>query len=279
MAGIVPVHANKGIEDFKYPWHDTMMPIAPDLLAVERAVAECAWVGADTIWLVVSDDVHPLIRKRLGDYVHNPKWQDMQKPYERKIPIYYCPVTVWDRGVRDCHAWGALHGCYIADKVGSKISFWLRPDLFYIAWPYGVYDPVKLRPFRTEIRDRYHRVPTMLTYQGKTVKDGEYLGFTITWDEAKRLRRRVWHKQTLAAGWNGEYIEPKDRYNARWFEVEDIFDDLNTEGYREIELEDYRRIDSWEGYVDCLANTSLEKDELVFKGTNYKFKGVGSKNN
>jgi hypothetical protein len=42
VAGIIPVAGLKS--DFDLPWHPSLMPIAPNYLAVERAVAECAYV-------------------------------------------------------------------------------------------------------------------------------------------------------------------------------------------------------------------------------------------
>ena len=72
LAGIVPV-AGQPL-DFKMDWHDSLMPIAPDYLAVERAVFECAWAGCETIWIVANDDMTPLIRHRLGEWVQDPVW-------------------------------------------------------------------------------------------------------------------------------------------------------------------------------------------------------------
>jgi hypothetical protein len=279
MAGIVPVHMYEPMEDFKLPWHASMLQIGPNYMAVERAVAECVWAGADSIWVVVGDEVQPLIRKRLGEYLLEPIGLEKQKPKEKRIPIYYCPITVWDRDMRDSHAWAALHGCYIADKISGRISNWTRPELFYIAWPFGIYDPERIRQHRNQIRDRKYKKCSLLSYNGLTVKDGEYLGFTIKWSEAKRLRKRVWHKQTLKSGWNGEYIEPEDRYSARWFQVEDIFDDLDDSEYEIIEVEEYSRIEDWNTYLKCLNDVKIEKNYDIFNTGNAGYRGVGNKIN
>ena len=50
LAGIIPV-AGQPLE-FNMPWHDSLMPIAPDYLALERSVVECAYAGCETIWIV-----------------------------------------------------------------------------------------------------------------------------------------------------------------------------------------------------------------------------------
>ena len=67
VAGIIPVAGLKS--DFDLPWHPSLMPIAPNYLAVERAVAECAYAGCNTIWVVCNDDVTPLVRHQVGEKV------------------------------------------------------------------------------------------------------------------------------------------------------------------------------------------------------------------
>ena len=50
LAGIVPIGGQP--LDFKMPWHDSMMPIAQNYLAVERAVFQCVLAGCETVWIV-----------------------------------------------------------------------------------------------------------------------------------------------------------------------------------------------------------------------------------
>ena len=69
LAGIIPVSGIKS--DFGMPWHASLMPIGPNYLAVERAVAECAYAGCDTIWIVCADDVTPLIRYQVGEKIQD----------------------------------------------------------------------------------------------------------------------------------------------------------------------------------------------------------------
>jgi hypothetical protein len=70
LAGIIPVVQNT--LNFEMPWHDCMMPIAPDYMALEHSVYECAMAGCHTIWIVAAEDVSPLARKRIGDFVQDP---------------------------------------------------------------------------------------------------------------------------------------------------------------------------------------------------------------
>ena len=73
LAGIIPVSGQD--LGFNMPWHDCLMPVAQNYLAVERAVVECAYAGCETIWVVCHDDMQPLIRHRLGDWVSDPVWE------------------------------------------------------------------------------------------------------------------------------------------------------------------------------------------------------------
>ena len=83
LAGIVPV-AGKAL-DFNFPWHDCLQPIAQNYLAVERAVVECAYAGCETIWIVCHDDMQPLIRYRLGEYIQDPVYLFRTQIILRKI--------------------------------------------------------------------------------------------------------------------------------------------------------------------------------------------------
>ena len=116
LAGIIPV---AGLPlDFKMPWHDSLMPIAPDYLAVERSVYECGIAGCETIWIVCHKEMTPLIRHRLGDYILDPtinfsllrKYHARAEEHLKRIPIYYLPIHPKDRGVRDGLTWSIIYG-------------------------------------------------------------------------------------------------------------------------------------------------------------------------
>ena len=104
LAGIVPV-AGQPL-DFNMPWHDSLMPISQNYLAVERAVIECAYAGCETIWLICHTDMQPLIRHRLGDYVQDPVWinrrYELQRDkFHKPVPIHYVPIHPRDREKRE----------------------------------------------------------------------------------------------------------------------------------------------------------------------------------
>jgi len=254
LAGIVPV-AGQPL-DFECPWHDCMMPIAPNYLAVERAVIECAWAGCETIWVVCNDDMAPLIRHRLGDYVFDPvsmgRKYGLKPTDERKpITIYYTPIHPKDRYKRDCLAWSVLYGAKVAFDVSTQISRWVAPDRYYVAFPYGVYEPDVLRQYRKEISSRRD---FFLTYQDKTVRENEYLGFTFE-AEAYRDYIKVVRSGTgdkvpgqPANAFPTERLPLHKKWSARFFSLDKVFESAKVEKAVTTEVEWYHKIDSWETY-------------------------------
>ena len=92
IAGIVPVSGLK--TDFNMPWHESLMPIGPNYLAVERAVAECAYAGCGSIWVVCDDSVSPLIRHQIGEKIQDPVYNYRHYEFDKNavkkpIRIYY----------------------------------------------------------------------------------------------------------------------------------------------------------------------------------------------
>lgn len=96
LAGIVPVASQK--MDFGMDWSDCLMPIAPDFTAVENAVLECAWAGCETIWIICNDDVSPLIRYRIGDFLMDPvyfnRFDVHPSENKRRIPVFTFLFTI-----------------------------------------------------------------------------------------------------------------------------------------------------------------------------------------
>jgi hypothetical protein len=241
------------------------MPLAPNYTAVERSVIECAYAGCETIWIVCNDDVSPLIRHRIGEYVYDPIWYgrvfDPRPSESRKtIPIYYVPIHPKDRDKRDCLGWSVLHGAVTAFKIGAKISKWLTPNKYYVSFPYGVYEPELIRGYRKDISSQN---PFYLSYEGNTIVDGEYLGFTFTGKDYVRFRRVIRSEGT--GMWDGsELIDGKyatkklpieKRYSARHFSLDKIFNCAILEDAVVGELPWYHNVDSWEGYCAFIGST------------------------
>ena len=261
LAGIVPV-AGQPL-DFKMDWHDSLMPIAPDYLAVERAFFECAWAGCETIWIVCNDDMTPLIRHRLGEWVQDPVWIGRRHdPYpsqtRKQIPIYYVPVHAKDIGKRDCLSWSVIWGATTAFRVSVKLSKWVVPKRYYVAFPHGVYDPEILRPHRKDISSERS---FMLSHDGKTVKDNEYLGFTFDKDDFIKCRRKIregtgrYNSEVLEAGlYPREKLPKEKRYSARHFLLDKVFEPVIIDIENKVEVPWYHNIGSWDGYCDYLGS-------------------------
>jgi hypothetical protein len=267
LSGIVPI-AGMPL-DFNFDWHDAMMPLAPDYLAVERAVYECAWAGCETIWIVCNDDISPLIRYRVGEWVQDPIWIGRRlDPYpsqtRKQIPIFYVPVRPKDIGKRDCLAWSILHGAVTAFEISARLSKWVIPKRNYVAFPYGAYDPTILREYRKHISsDRSF----MLSYNNETVQDGHYLGFTFDKDDFVKARRIIregtgkYNSKVLEDGlFPREKLPKEERWSARYFSLDKVFKSVIIDIESKVEVPWYYNIDSWDGYCDFLS--SEERKEV-----------------
>ena len=250
LAGIVPV-AGQSL-DFKMPWHDSLMPVAQDYLAVERAVVECAYAGCETIWVICHDNMQPLIRHRLGDYIQDPVWanrrfEHKRKDFKKPIPIYYVPIHPRDAGKRDCLSWSVIYGTWMSQKVCGRLSSHLKPDKYYVAFPYGVYHVSQIREHRKEISSQR---AFFLSHEGRTVIDGEYLGFSATPEEFERLSKEVSIKSTGIFEDEGrtKKLPIEKRYSYKKFKLEEVFDTMSLKDAKVQEISRYWRIDSWEAY-------------------------------
>jgi len=270
LAGVVPVAGQK--LDFDMPWHDALMPISKGYAAVERAVAECATVGCETIWVVCNDDIAPLIKHVLGESVQDPLWVHRKNPAEqgRNIPIFYVPINASDRRKRDSLGWSVIQGAMTARNVGTKISTWTRPDRYYVSFPYGVYPIDFLYHLRKKIshKDGFH-----VSFNGKTIKDNKFLGFTFNDKELKRMRHRVFTNGTGRAtgdpmkGTRKE-LPLEEKWSARFFSLDKIFENVTLNANVELENEPlwYYGIDNWEDYALYLGSgesNMIEKPSIL----------------
>lgn len=291
LAGVVPV-AGQPL-DFKFDWSDCLMPLAPNYTAVERAVIECAYAGCETIWIVCNDDVSPLIRHRIGEYIYDPVWYgrtlDPRPSESRKtIPIFYVPVHPKDREKRDCLAWSVLHGAVTAYKVGIKISKWITPDKYYTAFPYGVYEPELLRVHRLQISSKN---PFYVSHNSLTVRDGQYLGFTFDGEDFIRFRRVIrnegtglWDSSVLEDGkYPRKKLPVEKRYSARHFSLDKIFKYAILDKGTVLDLPWYFDIDSWDKYCEFLGSPYRKRiirpTEFLIKYREFNLIGVNDESN
>jgi len=274
IAGIVPV---SGINsDFNMPWHPSLMPIAPNYLAVERSVAECAYAGCDTIWIVCSDDVTPLIRYQIGEKIQDPVYNhrhfelnknDVKKP----IRIYYVPLAIKDINKRDNLAWSAIYGASVAGKILKKLSAHLSPKKFYISWPYGYYNPRLVREHRREIADG----GVLLEIDGQTVKQDKYLGMSLEQEQIDiLLQESVSTSSGLWTKDRKDKLPLSERYSYKKFDLSQVFKNLNETNYKKVPVENYQPIDCWESYCDFLSIYKAVKKPNILKYSEWNEIGV-----
>ena len=111
--------------------------------------------------------------------------------------------------------------------------------MYYVAFPYGVYHPKQLKNHRTQLSvvDKNYLVTSP---EGKTVMDGEYLGFTFSRSQFKLFRDRIKRK-----------IPGPD---PRTYTLDDIFvSDIITE-HEAIPIKSYHNVGSWNGYRDYMGS-------------------------
>ena len=156
LAGIVPISGQS--LDFELDFPDCMMPISKNYTLVEHAVYECAMAGCETIWLICNDDIAPIIRYRIGDYIQDPVYINRKSMFPSthrvRIPIFYVPIHPKDRDKRDCLSWSVIHGALTSLKVTSQLSKWIIPDKYYVSFPYGIFPVEEIRDKRKAISSK-----------------------------------------------------------------------------------------------------------------------------
>jgi hypothetical protein len=255
LAGVVPI-AGMPL-DFNMPWSDCLLPIAPDYLAVEKAVYECAVAGCETIWIVGHLGMEPLIRQRVGDYILDPmsvKMFEYRKILSKIRSIYYVPIHPKDRDKRDSLGWSVLYGADSAFRVGAFISKWLVPDKFFCSFPYGITPEKTIQENRIKISSREN---VLFTHNGKSVKDGLHLNFTFGAEDYKRCRDIVKHK---------EFSEPRDKKTNN-YTLQQVFSGLDTQNASVVDCPWFHDVSNWEGYRKYMASEEsfqIKKDTYMF---------------
>jgi len=260
MVGIIPI-AGHETYDFDQPWPDCMMPIAPSYSLIEAAVAECAWAGCKSIWIVVNDDISRLIRKTVGDWCGDPVWANRKfdpnpARSRRRIPIYYTSVNPKDRFKRDCLSWSVIHGALTAFKILSGVSDWMVPTKYYVSFPHGYFPAWQLREHRKIISSKKN---CYISFNSQTVKDDKFLSFTFQkdeWLEFRRVIRTGTGRRVPGTTINDKlFLDPSEQWSARFFGLSKVFEALDLDKCHEIQVEDYYNVGSWEEYTSFMAAT------------------------
>jgi len=234
-----------------------MMPIANNYTLLDAAVVECAYAGCSAIWIICNDDTAPLLRHRIGDYIEDPSYYyfntSANRDQRKRIPIFWIPQHPKDRDKRDCLSWSVIYGSLVAFKVSSGISKWTIPDKYYVSFPYGLANPREVMTMRRKISS-----PNNFYFSSnqKTVQDNIYTSFTFGKEEFIKYRRNA-RKGT--GHWKGDYgnmekLPLEDRWSARFFELKDVFNDLDLDSANILHGETYFNISSWEEYRNYMIS-------------------------
>jgi len=270
MAGIIPIANLK--TDLGTVFPEVLLPIAPGFTAIQKSVYECAMAGCQTIWIVANNDVAPIIRKTVGEWVYDPVYYNrtmtrFHREVRKEVPIYYVPIHPKDRDRRDCYSWSILYGAYSAWSVARKISKWIRPDKYYASFPLSAYHIDFLRSVRLSISNKEKNF--FLSYENKTIKDNLPLAFTFTGDDFIKCRRHLNKKTTrefLPPLPNQQYPSQKrplaDRWSARQFEPQTVFEPLALTDATIHPLDQFYDLSCWDEYKAFLCQ---ENDNLIKK--------------
>tara|TARA_R110002124_G_scaffold207407_1_gene373900 strand:- start:1394 stop:2242 length:849 start_codon:yes stop_codon:yes gene_type:complete len=261
LAGIVPLVGKP--MDFRLEWHDSLMPLAPNFYAVERAVLECAYAGCETIWVIANDDIAPLLRHRLGDYIHDPISIGRKNKYpsqsRKPIPIFYVPCPAKHKNKSHCISWTILHGAKTAYDIGATLSKWVAPGSFYVSFCHGVYPTKVLRPVRRQIS---RATNFTVTFQDKSVATNNLLGFTFNVEQMnKALNKFMETDKSLL--W-GEDLKNEKQFYEENFSLDKVFKHVILYKREQLEVPWFHQIDSWENYCQFLA--SPEKSQMKHPG-------------
>lgn len=273
LAGIVPI-AGQPL-DYSMDFPDCMMPISENYTLIEHAVYECAMAGCETIWLICNDDIAPIIRYRVGDYIEDPVYVSRMTKFpsenKRQIPIFYVPIHPKDRDKRDCLAWSVIHGALTSLKVSSQLSKWLVPNKYYVSFPYGVFPVEEIREHRTKISSPKN---FYISYDNKTVQDDSYCSFTFGVPDFIKYRKNIRQKGTGMyttdvlddRGIPRSKLPIEERYSARFFNLSDVFTDLDLDDSNVLTPSSFCNVGSWGDFRNYMSNPLSLEIKRPWKG-------------
>ena len=266
LSGIIPIANYETELHTSFP--ELLLPASDGFNLIQKSVHECALAGCNTIWIVANDDMAPIIRKTVGDWVYDPVYykRDMESKFysqlRKEVPIYYVGIKPKDQDKRDSYGWSILEGIHAAYMTSYKISKWLTPEKYYISFPFGVFDIYFIRQHRKLIRDKNKNL--FFKYNGLSVADNQYLPFTMTGEDFKLCRRAINKKTTRGylpplpdQQYPSQKLPLQERWSARHFTLSDIYEPLITMPHESVDLEWHYNISSWQNYVEYISSGNL----------------------
>jgi hypothetical protein len=266
LSGIIPIANYETDLNVSFP--ELLLPVGDGFNLIQKSVYECAAAGCNTIWIVANDDLAPIIRKTVGDWVYDPVYykRDLESKFysqlRKEVPIYYVGIKPKDQKKRDSYGWSILEGIHASYMTSYKISKWLPPEKYFISFPFGVYDIYFIRQHRKLIRDKQTNL--FFKYNGESVINNQYLPFTMKGEDFKLCRRAINQKTTR------EYLPPlpgqqypsqklplHQRWSAQHFTLSEIYEPLSTTPHESVELDWYYDVSKWAAYVEYISSKNM----------------------
>ena len=199
--------------------------------------------------------------------MYDPVWyfraHDTHSRDGRKIiPIFYVPHLPKYRDKRDSQGWGIINAAIYAETVTRTMSDLLSPNMFYAAFPLGVFNPRELLKQR-KIISSSSRV--FLRHDNKTIKDGERLSFTFTWEDLREVNRHISENGTGLYKSIGKFVKGDNRawsrrlskeeqYSATKFNLGEVFHPMKEKEGNIIDLSWHYDISSWDNYKKFMGS-------------------------
>jgi hypothetical protein len=266
LVGCISLHKTEN--NFGMPWKDYLIPVGEKKInALQRAVLECAIAGCKSVWISCNYDEAPYARKSVGHFILDPyifynsfeKFRFLKKEY---IPIFFVPMNVTDLNVRDSMGWGIINSAVNADYVYKNLSKYVRPDRFYASFVQGCYNPWCLLDQRKKTKNTNHNFH--LTFQGRSVKTNDYMGFTFSRKELGQIRshvfkegtgRNIFDESNPDVLFNKISLPIEERYSGKNFALDKVFEPVILDQSNSFELNQYFTIDNWSGYSEFMASS------------------------
>ena len=161
-----------------------------------------------------------------------------------------------------------MYGAKTAYWLGKKISKWIAPSKYYVSFPYGIYDIEVLRQYRKKISGNQNFI---LTHKERDIRKGEYLGFSFGVEDFTKFNKAIRGGTGIIKPGkfsDREKLPVEERWSARFFTLEKVFESLDATDATIVELPWYYNIDSWENYCNFLSTDKrrlINRSELIFR--------------
>ena len=162
------------------------------------------------------------------------------------------------------------------------MSDYVVPNKFYASFPFGLYNSRELISHRSTISSSRR---FFVTYNKKTIKSDYRLGFTFDWEDVRAINRYI-HKEGTGA-WRaiGEFVKgdakawserlpTEEKYSARKFTLEKVFNPLNIDNAHHAEISWYYDVSTWKEYKKFMGSEQILKRPALFTKANLPPIGV-----